>query len=146
MNGQRKHSALRLAVGDAVGLITVLLMILLGARFTSRIDFTAWCLAYLFVAVPMAGMWHIDKSPLVSRSRCLQATGWSVVCGMGFMIVDLIVGHFSHPELPIFQAATTDSGPLGFGFTIIVCPAAMLMAIGSLVRVLAIGDQPNGDA
>jgi hypothetical protein len=125
----------RTIVADLVGLGVLaaflsVAMLIFGVS-TSRHEFLGILFALAVIAV---GMWHVEKSPYAQASQCIWATICSVGLGAIFFGVDMIVGHWNHPELPLIQAAMKSPGPLGFALTVIACPISTIIAMASTVR------------
>jgi len=133
-----QYSIIKIIFADTIGLLTLLGIIALCASITpaNKVTIDDWVGIFLLLAVPMAGMWHVDKPTLTKTSDCVKTAGSSILVGACFFAVDIAVGHWDHPKLSLLAAAWENPGPGGVVLTLITCPGVLFIAISSLARSL----------
>ena len=125
----------KILIADLVGLIVVfsaLAIAILVAR-PSDIPIILWVLAFVVVGAIAVGSWHGEKWP-TTPSGSLKVAGSSILVGVLFYIVDTVVAHYEHPEVPIWLVGTKAWGMFGFVATAAVCPGLTTIALGGVVR------------
>lgn len=124
-------------MADAIGLLVLAGEMALILRFfpIAGTPYQVWIVTYLILAVITVFLWRSEKSPRSSRGW-LQLVAGSFIFGTFFFGVDMLIGHFSRPNLPLFDAAKQAGGPFGFGATLLVCPGFTIIAIAGFARAL----------
>ena len=120
---------------DGVGLVVLagefaIAMLLFDHQLMS---FTAWIGLYCIIAIIAIAIWHSEKAPQSSLLWLEMVVG-SFVLGLLFFVSDILVGHISHPNLPLIEAA--QQAPFGFFLTLATCPGLTIIAIAGLVRIV----------
>jgi len=136
------------AYADAIGLgliaveLTVLFWWLVpndGTRFITGI------IAYGVLAALALAIWHGKDA-----KRFSDAYDWagvfagSVLLGALSFGVDMFVGSLDHPGMSPFVAGTKAGSPLGFIFTIFVCPGITMVAVAGFVRSFLVRTTEDG--
>lgn len=94
-----------------------------------------WTLCYVILALIALGVWHGEKWPNNSKDILGQVLG-SVLLGAVFFAVDMVLGHFFHPELPLIKAAEHSGSMFGFVLTVLVCPVLATVLLGGYFRAV----------
>ena len=90
---------------------------------------------YLALAAGCLYVWHATFCPETPTEWIFLGVG-SVLGGALFFGADILIGHFSHPDLPLIEAGTKAGGMFGFIATLGVCPGGTFVAVAGLARSL----------
>jgi hypothetical protein len=122
-------------MGNAVGLIVLLLLVGLTAKFVHLGDNSSaiWAIIYLVLAAFAWYTWHERSAPKSALSWLGLAVG-SLVLGAGSFMVDVSFGHTKNPSLSMLEAAQEAGSIFGFAFTVTVFPALILVSIAGAAR------------
>ena len=90
---------------------------------------------FVFLALAASGMfvWHHRSSPESPIAWVWWACG-SVAGGAVFFAIDVLIGHFSYPDLPLLEAGTKAGGMFGFLATLAICPGATIVCVAGWAR------------
>jgi uncharacterized membrane protein YkvI len=126
-----------IVLADSIGLAALAGEIgLIGVAASSlEIPTWGWIVAYGILAVVALIVWHGKKWPKETR-EVLKAVFGSFLLGGAFFAIDLTLGHFLHPDLPLIQAAEHSGGPFGFGLTVLVCPVMTVVVLAGYFRAI----------
>jgi hypothetical protein len=97
----------------------------------------------MVLAVIALFTWHGEKWPKESR-KVLKAVLGSLLLGGLFLLADMIVGHFDHPDLPLMDAAESAGGFGGFGLTFLVCPVTTAVLLAGYLRAVFLENEASG--
>jgi uncharacterized membrane protein YgdD (TMEM256/DUF423 family) len=93
----------------------------------------AWIGLYSIVAIIAVACWHSNKAPQSSRGWFQMIAG-SFILGALFFAGDILIGHFSRPNLPLIEAGK--QAPFGLFLTLAACPGFTMVAAAGLVRTV----------
>lgn len=95
--------------------------------------------AFVYVALAATGMffWHHKNSPETPLKWLLWAGG-SVLAGAVFFAIDILIGHFSYPDLALLEAGTKAGGMFGFLATLVICPGGTFICMAGWARSLIV--------
>ena len=124
-------------MADAVGLFALagLMVLTISVVPDLGIPTPFWLFIYVVLALICWYFWHSDKLPN-------KTTGWlwfvlgSIILGGLFFGIDMMIGHFYYPDVPVVDAAKKVGGPFGFIATLAVCPGLTIFGLASLARSL----------
>ena len=124
---------------DIVGLSAIAGFCLIGHFVVSeqQIPVSIWVFAYFVFSAISLYLWRDSKMPTTSTGWLFQGIG-SIGLGTIFFLSDIVIGHLSHPELPVLTAATHVGSIFGFGFTAFMCPVMTLLCIVSALRATVV--------
>ena len=124
-------------MADAVGLMVLFALLCVTASVAPLGQ--SWWLVVTFSFVALAALnlwlWHRSKHGLASPKQWLGYIAMSLALGSVSLAVDLAVGHFTNPDLPLMEAFTR-TGPFGVGATGFVIVAGAFCGVPGLVRAL----------
>jgi|ERR1035437_8633725 hypothetical protein len=122
-------------MGNAVGLVVLLLLVGLTAKFVhlGNNPTAIWVLMYLVLAALAWQAWHEKDAPKSVLGWLGMAVGSVLLGGASFM-VDVSFGHAKDPSLSMLTAAQEAGSIFGFALTITVFPALLLISIAGMAR------------
>ncbi|MGA9885028.1 MAG: hypothetical protein WBQ34_15045 [Candidatus Acidiferrales bacterium] len=111
-----------------------------GRLYGSATGVWSWCLGFPALAIVALFVWHSEKWPHDVGGAFMWSVG-SVVIGITFFGIDLMIGTGFAPNLPIRYAVWQSGGPLGIAATIVVCPGLTLIFLAGTVRELLLAER-----
>lgn len=90
---------------------------------------------FVFLALAVSGMfiWHHGSSP-ASPITWIWLAFASVAGGAVFFAIDVLIGYFNYPHLPLLEVGSKAGGFFGFLATLAICPGATIVCVASWVR------------
>jgi hypothetical protein len=122
-------------MGTAVGLVVLLLLVGLTAKFVhlGNDSVAIWVVIYLVLAAFAWQAWHEKDAPKSVLGWLGMAVG-SVLVGAASFMVDVSFGHAKDPNLSMLAAAQEAGSIFGFALTATVFPALLLVSIAGMAR------------
>ena len=124
-------------MADVVGLLVLagLMVLTISVVPDLGIPTPFWLFVYVVLALICWYFWHSDKLPNKTTNWLWFVPG-SIVLGGIFFGVDMMIGHFNYPDIPVVDAAKKAPGPFGLILTLAVCPGLTIISLASLARSL----------
>jgi hypothetical protein len=125
-------------IGDASGLAVLLGLFALSVLLFLPIEASSWIIiSFLFVAASAISVffWHNERS-LDTPKGWLQLALFSVPIGAIFLGIDILLGRFWYPDMPLLQVTTKVGGLFGIVVTLAVCPGLTFIALAGSARTL----------
>jgi tryptophan-rich sensory protein len=94
-----------------------------------------WGFIYIAGAISAFYFWNHKSNPVTPTGWIRLAIGTGIL-GTLLFTIDIVIGYFQYPELPLLIAGTKAGGAAGFIITLAVCPGMTAIAISGAVRFL----------
>lgn len=123
-------------IADTIGLAVMAAVFgLVLFVFWPIADIPPLLFVFVFLALAASGIfiWHHRHNP-ESPITWVWLGFSSVVGGALFFGIDVLIGHFSYPGLPLLEAGTKAGGMFGFVATLAICPGATVVCVASWAR------------
>ena len=130
-------SNVRHYMANAVGLGVLLLLVIVLAKLFpfGAGSVIVWGAIYLVLAAIAWHWWHEQGGPSAPLEWLVMLVLGGVL-GLVSFLIDVSFGHSKDPSLSYLAAAEAAGSPFGFGFTVTVFPAVMLVAVAGLARAV----------
>ena len=122
-------------LGTAIALVVLAVPVAVCALLLPHTPQLQLLYYFLYLALAIIGwfVWRHERAPQTPR-EWLRVLGWLLVVNILSFIVDMGIGQLNCPEHSLLVCSLHVFGPLGSGFTLLILPCAILVAVAGLAR------------